>query len=176
MNNLKLSQEDSSEMKRFYLHELEGSLRRVKHLQNILGKLDGVEIPTTETSSPYVEKETGKKTSLISTDQVTQTIPKKKGTRGRKSLWGNFILNLLQQENRPLSYTEIINTAVDKFNLPENKIKNVKQAITNSAFRLRVTNKRIDTFGLPGKKERFLCLKTWYENGKLRNEYQGRLA
>lgn len=170
MKNIKLSGEERSEMRRFYMLQLEESLRNVRHLNSILDKLGPAE--SEEIVQPKaIENPTLKNNSLISSTQITPSSDRKKGTRGRKSLWGNFILNQLQEQNRPLSYTEIINTAVDKFNLPESKVKNVKQAITNSAFRLRVINKKIDTYGLSGKKERYLCLSNWFEHGKLKSIY-----
>ena len=175
MKNIILTGEERSEMRRFYLLQLEDALRNVRHLNSILDKLGPAE--SEEIIQPKsIENPTLKNNSLISSTQITPSSNRKKGTRGRKSLWGNFILNQLQEKNRPLSYSEIINTAVDKFNLPENKIKNVKQAITNSAFRLRVINKKIDTFGLPGKKERYLCMSNWFENGKLKSNYKEGLS
>ncbi len=168
MNNLVLTQEDRSEMKQFYQGELEIAIRKVKHIRTILYKLNDGNFDDEENPS--------KKTSLISTFQVEPDTSREKGTRGRKSLWGNYILSLLKEEDQPLSYTQIINMAVEKFDLPDAKIKNVKQAITNSAFRLRVTNKKIDTFGLPGRKERFLCLSDWFTDGVLNSEYQQKVA
>ena len=168
MNNLVLTHEDRSEMKQFYLGELETALRKVKHIKTILFKLND--------GSCDDEENPNKKTSLISTYQVEPDTTREKGTRGRKSLWGNYILSLLKEEDQPLSYTQIINMAVEKFDLPDEKIKNVKQAITNSAFRLRVTNKKIDTFGLPGKKERYLCLSEWFTEGVLNSDYQKKVA
>jgi hypothetical protein len=174
MISLKLSQEDRSEMKRFYLEQLEEALRKVKHFKIILKKLEFDDYT-------HIDTETYGLSLQLHKNDKSQPIPKsisnstEKSGRGRKSIWGNFILNLLTSENRPLSYTEIIRIAMDKFNLPETKLKNVKQAITNSSFRLRVTNKKIETFGLPGRKERFLCLSAWFNNGVLSVDYQNKL-
>lgn len=169
MINLKLTQEDRSEMKRFYLEQLEEALRKVKHFKTILTKLESDEITQVSTDTYGI--------SLQLHGPDSQTVDSvQKNSRGRKSIWGQFILNQLQKEDRPLSYTEIIKTAMANFNIPESKLKNVKQAITNSSFRLRVTNKKIDTFGLPGKKERFLCLISWFKDGILKKEYQNKLS
>lgn len=173
MINLKLSQEDRSEMKRFYLEQLEEALRKVKHFKTVLKKLELDDYTNIDTETYGHSLQLYK---LQNEPPLPKSInSKKKNGRGRKSIWGNFILNLLTTEDRPLSYTEIIKTAMDKFNLPESKLKNVKQAITNSSFRLRVTNKKIETFGLPGRKERFLCLASWFKNGKLTIDYQNKL-
>lgn len=169
MVNLKLTQEDRSEMKRFYLEQLEKALHRVKHFKTILKKLESDDLTQVDTQTYGVSLQLHEQNRLrVDSDR--------KNSRGRKSIWGQFILNQLQKEDRPLSYTEIIRTAMSSFNIPESKLKNVKQAITNSSFRLRVTNKKIDTFGLPGKKERFLCLISWFKDGILKKEYQNKLS
>ena len=46
-------------------------------------------------------------------------------------------------------------------NLPAEKEKNAKASVLNAAFRLRSTLGKIDTVGLPGKKRKFLILKSW---------------
>ena len=84
--------------------------------------------------------------------------PKK---RGPKSVWGNFILRRLRQCDRPLSYSELVRDAMVLNNLPAEKEKNAKASVLNAAFRLRNTLKKVDTIGLPGKKEKFLVLKSW---------------
>ena len=95
--------------------------------------------------------------------------PKK---RGPKSVWGNFILRRLRQCDRPLSYSELVRDAMVLNNLPAEKEKNAKASVLNAAFRLRSTLGKIDTVGLPGKKEKFLILKSWMNaDGGLKAPY-----
>ena len=95
--------------------------------------------------------------------------PKK---RGPKSVWGNFILRRLRQCDRPLSYSELVRDAMVLNNLPAEKEKNAKASVLNAAFRLRSTLGKIDTVGLPGKKEKFLVLKSWMNaDGGLKAPY-----
>ncbi len=160
------SQDELSEMRQFYLTELENAERKVKHLRSVLSKLgtDVVESTLTEISET-------KKT--VATEKKKR---KRRRKRGRKSLWGNFILKLLKEKQKPLTYKEVIFSAIDRFNVPKNKHTNVKQAITNSAFRLRKINGKINTWGIPGKKEKYICLNTWFdEEGNLKNEFVERL-
>lgn len=173
--NVELNEDEIIEMKRFYIAQYDKALRELNHIKSVLDKLGAdtsslKPVPQSPSHTRFL-----KHASMISPEQIEAHSERKKGTRGRKSLWGNFILNLLTELNRPLSYTQIINEAMKRFNLPESKTKNVKQAITNSAFRLRVINHKIDTYGLPGKKERFLCLMDWFENNDLKSEFKSKL-
>lgn len=173
--HLDLNEDEKLEMKRFYIAQYDKALRDLNHIKNVLEKL-GADTSMLK-PAPQSANHTRflKHASMISPEQIEAHTDRKKGTRGRKSLWGNFILNLLTELEQPLSYTQIISEAMKRFNLPEAKTKNVKQAITNSAFRLRVINHKIDTYGLPGKKERFLCLVEWFENNDLKEEMKNKL-
>lgn len=170
MGELLLSEDERFEMRQFYMTELEKAERKVRHLRSVLGKLNVGEIEyTVEKSKAVTPNETASEEPEV---EQQKTKRKRRRKRGRKSLWGNFILKLLKEKDRPLTYNSVIFSAIDRFNIPEDKHKNVKQAITNSAFRLRSVNSKIDTYGLPGKKEKFLCLQGWFnENGELQEKY-----
>lgn len=174
--HLELNEDEIIEMKRFYITQYDKALRDLNHIKSVLQKLgaDTSDLRTVQQSQSHARFL--KHASMISPEQIDGHNERKKGTRGRKSLWGNFILNLLNELARPLSYTQIIGEAMERFNLPESKTKNVKQAITNSAFRLRVINHKIDTYGLPGKKERFLCLMEWFENNDLKQDMKNKIS
>ncbi|HBH07315.1 MAG TPA: hypothetical protein DDX92_12015 [Flavobacteriales bacterium] len=170
MGELLLSEDEQFEMRQFYLTELEKAERKVRHLRSVLGKLNVGEIESAVENSKMVGPKVT--TDIEPTTDIKKPRRKRRKKRGRKSLWGNFIIKLLKEKDRPLTYNSVIFSAIDRFNIPEDKHKNVKQAITNSAFRLRSVNDKIDTFGLPGKKEKFLCLKGWFkENGELKEKY-----
>jgi hypothetical protein len=173
---LELNEDEIIEMKRFYIAQYDKAVRELDHIKNVLNKLGADTSSLQATPKPESHTRFLKHASMISPEQIEAHSERKKGTRGRKSLWGNFILNLLKELDRPLSYTQIINEAMSRFNLPDSKTKNVKQAITNSAFRLRVINHKIDTYGLPGKKERFLCLIDWFDNGELSDDMKNKLV
>jgi len=102
---------------------------------------------------------------------------KRKGKRGRKSIWGDFILKTLRKIDRPVFYSELVQMAQIQFNIKENKLKELKAAINQSAFRLRSVHGKIDTIGESGKKEKRVGLKTWFdEDGNLKPEYAAKLA
>lgn len=171
MNTYSFSPDEISDMKQFYSNEYQIKLRELSHIKSMLDKLGVNTNQSVDAPLSFNFPSSSKLTSLLTPNQIKPRSPKP-GKRGRKSLWGNFILNQLEEQQKPLSYSEIIQIAVTKFNLPNHKLKNIKQAITNSAFRLRVINGTIDTVGLPGRKEKFLCLISWFNNGQLKPEYK----
>ena len=72
-----------------------------------------------------------------------------------------------------MTYNELVDEAMSSFKGKNVKERNARQSILNSAFRLRSIQKKIDTFGIDGQKEKFLGLKSWFDDkGKVKNEYR----
>lgn len=163
-------------MRQFYEAELMQTLARYQHLQSVLAKL-GVDTPNLPSSTPAA-------TAPVSPAPVSAVPPakpkvrrKRKGKRGRKSIWGDFILKTLRKLDRPVLYSELVRMAQIQFNIKEDKIKDLKAAINQSAFRLRTIHGKIDTIGAEGKKEKHVALKTWFDdNGDLKKEYVARMG
>ena len=160
---LVINDSEHAEMKAFYEAELIKSVKRLQHVQTVLDQLKSdvkVEIVVAGLQQ--------------ATEPKPKRAPRKKtpGKRGRKSIWGEFILQTLKDNGRPLKYSEIIQAARIKFNIPEEKLKTLKAAINQSAFRLRTIHKQIETIGEDGKKEKHLALSKWYDGkGKLKPEF-----
>ena len=163
---LVLSDAERSEMKLFYEEELSKTIKRLQHLQNVLGQLEsdvkievlvagGLKTPSAE--SPSKSSQAKKK--------------RRKRRRGRKSIWGDFILKTIKENNRPMKYNEIIQAAQIRFNVPDSKMKTLKAAINQSAFRLRTIHKKLETVGEEGKKEKFLALSSMFDDKGLKAEY-----
>jgi len=159
---MKLVIDDSehAEMKAFYEAELVKSVKRLQHIKTVLGQLKSdvkVEIVVAgiqQSTEPKSRRTSRKKT---------------RGKRGRKSIWGEFILQTLKDSGRPLKYSDIVTAARIKFNIPEEKMKTLKTAINQSAFRLRTIHNQIDTIGEAGKKEKLIVLSKWVDsNGNLK--------
>ncbi len=166
---------DASELQQirsFYEQERIQLAARLQHVDHVIARLGGatapiadikvaapVVVPTAPAAAP-VKRGPGRprKTEAVSDTKKKAGRPKK---RGPKSVWGNFILRRLRQCDRPLSYGELVRDAMVLKNLPAEKEKNAKASVLNAAFRLRSTLGKIDTVGLPGKKEKFLVLKSW---------------
>jgi hypothetical protein len=164
---LDLKSSELEEMRRFYEEEMDKTVVRLRHLQSVLGQLGGParininfggDIP----SAPGIE---GVRVP-VPVSEDTSTKRKRRKKRGRKSIWGEFILTTLKRHNRPMKYSEIIQSAKMQYNLPESRMKQLKAAINQSAFRLRTVHNKIDTVGEDGKKEKYIILSTWLDENK----------
>jgi hypothetical protein len=158
-----------SEMKQHYEAELHTTVQKLRHLQGVLAQMDGstnisINIAASEESSYPTTR------PVAAGEGASKRKRKKK--RGRKSIWGEFILQTLKSTERPLLYSEIIQAAKVRFNVPDSKKMALKAAINQSAFRLRTIHKKIETVGEEGKKERYMALVVWYENEALLPQYQ----
>lgn len=167
MKTLEVSESELLAMKQFYQQEYQNAVRKLEHLSDILNKM-GADVPQVS----GLEPSTGK--STLGTTVKSSVAPKRtrKKKRGPKPVWGNFILNRIKAADRPVGYPELIRDAMVLENIPEEKRSNAKASILNSAFRLRKVNNKIETIGIPGKKEKFLVLTKWMENGELVSPYK----
>ena len=167
------------QIRSFYEQEKFQLMSKLHHVEEVLARLDGgtQEISDGVGIAPVAKAKTEKRKPgrPRKTAPVIETKAKKAGRpkkRGPKSVWGNFIMRRLRQCDRPLSYAELVRDAMVMHNLPASKEKNAKASVLNAAFRLRTHLNKIDTVGLPGKKEKFLVLTSWLDgSGKLRAPY-----
>ena len=83
---------------------------------------------------------------------LTRTGTKAK-KRGPKSVWGKFILEQLDQAQRPMTYRELMDIAMETYGYDQSKFPNVRASILNSAFRLRSITGKVTTIGEPGKRK-----------------------
>lgn len=183
----------------FYEQERFQLLSRLQHVDQVIARLNGGTTAITERmAAPVAPSPTMPLATAIAAapqdvtpapkrkrgrprkEEVVEVKAKKAGRpkkRGPKSVWGNFILRRLRQCDRPLSYSELIRDAMVMHNLPAAKEKNAKASILNAAFRLRTHLGKVETVGMPGKKERFLVLTSWMEDqGALKAPYDQLLA
>lgn len=169
MDTLKLSAEEREAMKSFYQEERSKILSRLNHVQGMLEKIG-------DTSLNIEINLSGAAPSRFQAEETvthTESKPKqRKGKkRGPKSVWGSFILKRLQQLDKPLTYSELVEEAMVFFKLEENRRQTVINAINNSAFRLRKNSERIDTFSAGGR-EKHVALVSWFDDsGKISKEY-----
>ncbi len=179
MNNLSLSlsKEEKAEMIQFYEEELDKTVRRLEHIKSVLEKLE----PGSVSIDVHVEaeiKSVGKtKTYTEKKELSAQKKSKRKRKPGPKAIWGNYILKRLRQLDRPVTYSELIQDALLFFKLPPTRKDTVRQAIMNSAFRLRNKQDKVNTFRKKGTKEKYIGLKKWFDaEGKLLSEYLKKIA
>ena len=90
-----------------------------------------------------------------------------------KSKWGKIILDLLRQHDKPIKFNDLVEEAINKFDIPKDKYKNVRQAITNSSFQLRNRHKKIRNFKVNGERGKYVGLSRWFDkNGELKEKYK----
>ena len=177
---VQFSDAELQNIRSFYEQERLQLAVRLQHVDEVLSKMDGGSGKITNgmnssgaatTVAPAKRRPGRPRKSVAETKPAAKKAgrPKK---RGPKSVWGNFILRRLRQCDRPLSYAELVRDAMVMHNLPAAKEKNAKASVLNAAFRLRTHLNKVDTIGLPGKKEKFLVLTSWLAGeGKLKAPY-----
>jgi hypothetical protein len=184
-------------MRSFYESELENTLKRLHHIQSVLAKLSS-DAPMAGVPAAAPKKRVRKPKAVTAAAGVAapavSAAPKKRGRKpgstakkkaaakksagkpGRASVWGKYIVDHLKTINRPITYVELISDAMKHFNIPLAKETSLTNAITQSAFRLRTTNKQIDTHGIKGTRVKYIGLSEWFESeGKLNAEYAAKL-
>ena len=168
-----LGASELQQIKSFYEQERIQLAAKLRHVDEVIARLGGssmvVAAPAAPAAAPAKRGPGRPRKATSDTKTKKAGRPKK---RGPKSVWGNFILRRLRQCDRPLSYSELVRDAMVLNNIPADREKNAKASVLNAAFRLRNTLKKIDTVGLPGKKEKFLVLTSWVASeGKLKAPY-----
>ena len=170
-----LGASELQQIKSFYEQERIQLAAKLRHVDEVIARLGGSSMAVAEAAPTAPAAALAKRGPGRPRKATSDTKAKKAGRpkkRGPKSVWGNFILRRLRQCDRPLSYSELVRDAMVLNNIPADREKNAKASVLNAAFRLRNTLKKIDTVGLPGKKEKFLVLTSWVASeGKLKAPY-----
>lgn len=143
------TEKELADTKSFYEEEKIRLYAKLKHVESMLRKLNGDNV---DSQSGVLLTRKGSKAKK----------------RGPKSVWGKFVLEQLERTNRPMTYRELMDTAMESKGLDKSRFANVRASILNSAFRLRAISGKIATVGESGKKEKFIVLTNWLnENGTL---------
>ena len=146
---MKLNTKEVKDMISFYKEEKLILNAKLKHVNSMLRKLQG----------GNVDSESG---------VLLTRLGSKAKKRGPKSVWGKFILEQLNKAQRPMTYKELMDLAMDTHGYDKSRFTNVRASILNSAFRLRAISGKVTTIGEQGKKEKFLVCTAWLnKNGKL---------
>jgi len=148
MTNIELTKEQVEELKVFYKIELEKSLKRTNEIKAILDKLDLKPDPIVK---PDVTMGKPQKQKVISVPKET-----------KKYLnWGDQILELLQEKQKPLSLKEIAKILVIQNNIPKSDLNKTNYAVQQSIYRLRTINKKLQAIKVAGKLEKLFGLTEW---------------
>lgn len=197
---MKLPVEILQRIKLEYHREYVSALKRIQDLKKVLDELKDIPMPDSvldiqetvskEPEQTYTaEQETAKKETTVSSSESKEadTIPTfKKATpvkkrrmtpkntekRGRKSIWGKFIVTRLKSVQRPLTLDDLANHAIVTMKLDPANFSKIRQSIVNAVFGLRQKEK-IVTVGVKGTREKVVSLPQWLdEREKLLPEYQ----
>jgi len=152
----------------FYISEYRKTLDELDHIKSML------DILSEESKELKWDVKVNK--NLLGTIAATSfehALPVEPGKRGRKSKWGSFILHRLMQSKKPLSYDQILKDSIRVFGLDsEAKINGAKKVIFSTSFRLKEKEDMIRTFGIVGRRGKYLALKSWCTpGGKLKKEF-----
>lgn len=142
---MELNAKEVKDMISFYQDERIRLTAKLKHVDALLRKLQG----------DNVDRDSGV--------LLTRTGTKAK-KRGPKSVWGKFILEQLDQAQRPMTYRELMDIAMETYGYDQSKFPNVRASILNSAFRLRAITGKVTTIGELGKKEKFIVSTKWLDD------------
>ena len=149
IEQMELNDKEVKDTIAFYQEEKLILHAKLKHIETMLRKLQGNNL-----------------------DSESGVLLTRKGTkakkRGPKSVWGKFILEQLEGHQRPMTYKELMDSAMKIYGYDQSKFSNVRASILNSAFRLRAIAGKVTTIGELGKKEKFIVSTKWLDDkGKL---------
>ena len=142
IESMELTTQEVKDSITFYQEEKIRLSAKLKHVEALLHKLQGKSV---ESESGVLLARTGTKAKK----------------RGPKSVWGKFILEQLENEQRPMTYKELMDAAMEIHGYDQSKFSKVRASILNSAFRLRAISGKVTTIGEPGKKEKFIVFTKW---------------
>lgn len=175
--------ETLQQIKLEYQQEYAATLKRLQDLKIVLDQLQDIPMPenileiaenrikTTPVAAD--EDSETEEESISTTKQEKTTTPKKaKGKRGRKSVWGKFIVTRLKSVQRPLTLDDLANHAIVTMKLESGSFAKTRQSLVNAVFGLRQKEKII-TVGVKGTREKVIALPQWVdEREKLLPDYQ----
>lgn len=151
MIKIELTKEQVEELNNFYQHELDKISKRAVVIAEILGKIN-VKSDNIESTKKIEQKN---KTSISAKKIDVNTSAEQKS---KKPKWGELILELLNEKQKPLSLKEMLMHFKQQLQLPASELKKVTIAIQQSLQRLRTVNKKITNTRLKGKRGKFYAL------------------
>jgi hypothetical protein len=166
MEKIKFDDIELLSMRQFYEEELDRTVKKLQHIQSVLGKL-GID----QTLSPNLT------IAPFSSEKPSVTKPTRvrKQKRGPKPFWEDRILKRLTAVGKPLTYEELTDDIMIAFTVPSEDRVKIKQAVNNVVHRLRTDSKKVSTFSL-GKREKYIALNKWFDEvGVIKSEFKNLL-
>lgn len=131
--------------------------------------------PLLVNTEPKALKRRGRPRKEQSQESNTEASNSKSNKEPKVSKWSQFILQKLQEADKPLSAEELSKLAMEGQNQSEENKKSINQSILSNIFRLKKAGNQLNLISIKGR-GKFLTLPNWYdENGLIKNEYVLRL-
>ncbi|MCX7768152.1 MAG: DUF4777 domain-containing protein [Flavobacteriales bacterium] len=175
MKSLFFTDYELQELKNFYEHQIQKMRERMEHIQSILEKVSSEAFAAAEAllesapkkrgRKPASSKSVGKTSGALSAEQILE----KAGLRATK--WNKFIINTLQNLNRPLTIQELAELAAKEFKFPLSELEKVRLTINQALIRIRKTNV-VKQYKIKGLKNKYFGLEAWFHGDKLLDDFQ----
>lgn len=167
---MKLSDQTISEIKLHYQEEYQTTLRRLKEIESVLKELEPFSITISKISdyNTIVGQEATLNTAASKkpTEKPKAQYKKRSKKRGRKSVWGDFILKRLRAVNRPLTYDELANHAQVSLNIDPLEFDKTRKALVSAVFQLRNKQDKVATFRKTNSRDKYVLLVKWLNENK----------
>lgn len=154
MINIELTPQQADELKVFYYQELKRVMERAEEIRALLEKLDN--LPASKYFNEQLEATASAKKTQAA-PKVRKTPVSKKESTGYLN-WPSFILQVLQEKNKPLTIDEFYNLYESHYGIKIPDSEKSIQSLKKALYRLRVNEKKIKSTLNKKTKERSFTL------------------
>lgn len=181
-----LTDRSLQKIKLHYTEEYHKTLGKLKELESILEELGDVEVSNKDFSVLEVEPDnTVKQVNLEIVQEdapihiekpIKRPYKKRLKKRGRKSVWGNFVLKRLKSTQKPLSYDDLANHAIVLLKEDKSDFAKIRKSIIGAVFNLRTKQEKVATIPKDGTRNKYVLLKSWVDqDNKMLPEFKNKL-
>ncbi|MFA6922979.1 MAG: hypothetical protein WC223_01880 [Bacteroidales bacterium] len=159
MVNIELTPLQANELKNFYAIELEKIQKRAEEIRGLLKKLDdkhfSIKTPSASSSNtPTLIKSI----TVKPIPQQNNTASIKKGQKSKNPNWGNYVLQVMQEQNKPLTKEQILKLYQKHFNISFSNPATATNSLSQALQRLRVKRNLIQSIKPKGQKRKLFSL------------------
>lgn len=157
MDNIDLTLNLVDKLKSFYAIELKNIQRRADEIKGLIRKLEKMTLISSKPATTLTK--IGLKTKM--TDLQQKEFSEDKTKRTKNLNWSNFAVQILKEQNKPMTILQILKSYEKQNNI---KVANSKRhfgSLAKAINRLRVDDNRINSIKVIGKKERLYGLVEW---------------
>ena len=160
MVNIELTSLQAEELKAFYVNELEKIQKRTDEILGLLNKLNSQPFKIVASAKNHVNKKSHKKIIVNNIEEIVL----QKESEAKNPKWSEFIIQVLQEKQKPLSRKVISKLYEQHYNKKITNSKSAQSGLLQALYWLRVKNKKIQSIKKDGKKEKLYGLTEWSAN------------